>query len=333
MSIRRNIAGRRQKGMAMVMVLGVLAVVMLMVVHVMTVCEVISKEAYVNATRMELRYAAESASDHGFWMHLTDRRLYSNRKLGQDDESRVSETDFEPWMADRRAHEPFEDANLQVYIDGVEKSIILTKTETFKKNVDIDDTDALDIIDDFLDVLGDYTDTDSLIKVAGKEKDDYSAEGYSSMPRNGAIQFKEEVYWIDGWQDVVGGEVTIVPPYGKSLPTSSGKPSFFSSSLAEIKATLDLSDSEIDEVKEAREHWINESTPIADSLSADLYANILANYNFQESDIAEIVVSSATPNGELRTVFRNTREVNMNKSTIFADKSSQAFSIWSRTIF
>jgi len=319
--------------MAIVMVLGVLAVVLLMVVHVMTVCQVISKEAYVSAKRSELRYLAEAGADHAFWMHLTDRRLFPNRKLGVEDESRVGgDLDFEPWMIDRRMHQPF-DANLQVYIDSVEKSLRLDKTESFKANVDVEDTDTLELIDNFLDVLGDYIDTDSLVKVAGKEEDEYAAEGYASLPRNGEIQFKEEAFWLDGWQNAIYSDLTIVPPKSKKLSSSDSKPSFFSASSSDIQRVLNLDDNEVQEILGARQKWIDNGTPLSDSLSADVYANIMGAFNFTESDYAEFVVSSSTPNGEMRVVFRNTREANISKSSIYADTSSESFSIWNRTIY
>ena len=322
---------KRNKGMAIVMVLGVLAVTLLLVVHVMTICEVISRDAYASSKRLELRYQAESGADHAFWMHLADRKLFPSRKLGIDNDSRLGDSDFEPWMADRRAHQLF-DANCQAYIDTIERSIWPTKTDSFKKNVDVDDTDTLEIIDNFLDVLGDYTDSDSLTKLAGKEEDDYAAEGLFSMPRNGALQFAEELFWLDGWTDVITSEVTIIPPKGKNLAENT-KPSFFSASPTEIQTTLDLSDSELAEVIDARNQWINSGTLISDSLSSDLYANILGAFSFQESDYACFVVSSATNEGELRILYKAVREVNLSKNSIYADSAQESFSIWRRTIW
>ena len=313
------------------MVMGVMAVTLLLVVHVMTICEVISRDAYASSKRLELRYQAESGADHAFWMHLVDRKLYPSRKLGVDADSRLGDSDFEPWMADRRAHELF-DANCQAYIDTIERTIWANKPETFKKNVDVDDTDMLEIIDDFLDVLGDYTDSDSLTKLAGKEEDDYAAEGLASMPRNGAMQFAEELFWLDGWTDVITGEVTMIPPKGKSIAEST-KPSFFSASISDLQKTLDLSDSDLEEVIRARDEWTRSGTLLSDSLSGDLFANIMGAFNFQESDYACFVVSAATLEGELRVLFKQVREVNLSKTSIYADSTQEAFSVWRRTIW
>lgn len=319
-----------ERGMAIVMVLGVVAVVLLMVVHAMTICEVIGRDSYTTASRTELKYQAESAADHAFWLHLTDRRMFPTRNLGTDDVARDS-YDLEPWMADRREHRVF-DRNCYVYISTVEKTVRLDSLESFKANVTADDTEQLELIDDFLDVLEDYTDADSLARLYGKESGDYENEGYAALPRNAGMQFAEEVFWIDGWQDVVKSEVTIVPPKGKSLDTNS-KTSFFSASPYEIQSALDLSDDELQNVLDARDNWIADGTSLEESLSSDLYANILMKFNFRESNVAEYIVSAATDNGEMRVIYDNVREVNFSRSTIYADSEHQALSIWKRIAY
>lgn len=322
----------RERGMALVMVLGVLAVTLLMVVHMMTVCEVISKETYVTCRRSQLRYVAEAAADHALWMHITDRRLYSDRELGKSDESRVNETDFEPWMADRREHQLF-GSNTYAYIGSVEKSIRLDKTDTFKKNVDMEDTDTLELIDNFNDVLADYTDADTTVRLNGKEEGDYEGDGLYAMPRDGAMQFKEEVYWLDGWEDVITGEITIIPPNKKTIPeTENGKVSFFTASPSEIQSDLDCTDKDLEEILEARRRWTEEKVPLDESLSSDLYYNIKSSYNFMESNLAQIFASAASDDGEVRVLYSVIREVDLSKSTIFAERESQSLSIWNRMI-
>ena len=316
--------------MAIVMVLGVIAVVLLMVVHAMAICEVIGRESYTTASRTHLRYQAESAADHAYWMHLVDRRMFPNRNLGAEDAARDS-YDLEPWMADRREHRVF-DTNCFVYINTVEKTVRLDKLNTFKANVSSDDTEQLELINRFLDVLNDYTDSDSMARFYGKEDGDYAEEGYGALPRNAAIQFAEEVFWLDGWRDVLKTEITLVPPKGKTLDTSA-KTSFFSASPYEIQTSLDLSDEDLEAVLEARDKWMSDGTLLSDSLDAGLYANIRMKFNFREVNVAEYTVSSATENGELRVVYDVVREANFARSTIFADKEKQALSIWKRMAY
>ena len=319
---------RGQRGMALVMVMGVLAVTLLMVAHAMTVCELAGKEAYVNASRSELRYVAESALSHAFWMHLTDRRLFTNRKLGTTSEARLGDASFEPWMADRRAHDILEGA-ATAYVGTVEKSINITDTASFKQNVSVDDTEALDAITDFLDVLADYTDSDFACKLAGMEEDDYAALGIPSLPRNASMQFREELYWLPGWKDAVKGEVTIIPPKGKSLSNKNSKPSFFSSSETEIQRILDLSDSELEAVLEARRLWVEDGRELSETLDADLLVKVNNNFNFTESNVAQYTVSVPSSDGSFRVLRSVVRECDLSRATIYADRNSQTLSIWS----
>ena len=330
MSVERTSRGKGERGMALVMVLGVLAVSSLLIMHAMTVSEVISRDAYVSSRRMELRYQAESAADEAFWMHQTDRRLFSSRRLGVTSENRA-DSSFDPWMADRRAH-PLYEGNCQAYIARVEKSIQVSSTDSFKKHVDVDDTETLELITDFLNVLSDYTDSDSTARLNGKEDDDYEAEGLADMPRNGDMQFKEELYWLDGWEDALLGEVTIIPPSGKSL-SSSSNPSFFSASEEEIRRILDADDATMETLLEARRLWTEEGTPLEDSLPADLMANVSSSFSFTETDVAAYIVSSATPEGDIRVLHEVVRGSNISATSVYADSSNQAFSIWMRTVF
>ena len=126
------------------------------------------------------------------------------------------------------------------------------------------------------------------------------------------------------------GEVTIVPPRGKSFSSnnSNSKPSFFSASAADIQRLLDLTDAELETVLDAREQWTQNGITLEDSLSADLLLNIQNQFNFNESNVAEYVASVKSPDGSFRQILRVVRECDLSKSTIYADKNAQTFSVW-----
>ncbi|MDD4537781.1 MAG: hypothetical protein PHT80_02105 [Lentisphaeria bacterium] len=322
----------RQRGMALMLVLGVLATVLLMVAHLMTVAEVIAKEAKVAALRSEMRYQAEAAADTGFWMLLTDRRLFANRKLGQSLEAREAVSDFEPWMVDRRAH-AFDNDSCYVYLQAAEQAFIVTKPEALKDNVDPDDQEKLDEISEFIDVLNDYTDRDDLKKLYGKEVDDYAADGFPTLPRNNAMQFREELYWLPNWQNCVVGEVTVIPPRNINYVIGKNKPSFFSASEDYVKQVLDLGDNEWDAIEQAREEWANNGTPLEESLDAALYQTILGAFDFNEADLAAIsAVSHAPGDPRIRLHVQVIREVKITSGTIFSDREQETFSIWEKKL-
>lgn len=322
----------RQRGMALMLVLGVLATVLILVAHLMTVAEIIAKEAKVASLRSEMRFQAESAADTGFWMLLTDRRLFANRRLGQSLEAREAVSDFEPWMVDRRAH-AFDNDSCHVYLQAAEQAFIVTKPEALKDNVDPDDQEKLDEISTFIDVLNDYTDRDDLKKLYGMESDDYAADGLPTLPRNNAMQFREELYWLPNWQNCVVGEVTIIPPRNINYVMGRNRPSFFSASEEYVKQLLDLSDAEWDAIEQARQEWANDGTPLEESLDAALYQTILGAFDFNEPNLATIsAVCHAPTDPRIRLHCRVTREVNINSGSIFSDRDQETFSIWERKL-
>ena len=334
--------------MALLLVLAVLAATTILAAHMMLVSEIVAKDAKVAAITSELRLQAESAADMGLWMHLTDRRLFSDRTLGVDLSDRDATSDFEPWMMDRREHLLYDDT-CQVFIGDALKSISVTNIDSVKSGIDVDDTDSLDIANEFIDIYNDYVDSNDLTNLYGKEAEDYANDGYPTLPRNDAMQFRAEIYWLDNWQNVITGEITIIPPKGITISTgtssaaggssgrtssggtssSSSKIPFFTASEQDfINQITDLSDADLQAILDARDAWTFDAIPLEESLDADLLYNVKSKFSFNESNYAEITATATDPSGEIRVVRTITREVNMSSSSIFADRAKETFSIW-----
>ncbi len=338
-----------QDGMALLLVLAVLAATTILAAHMMLVSETVAKDAKVAAITSELRFQAESAADMGLWMHLTDRRLFSDRTLGVDLSDREATSDFEPWMMDRREHLLYDDT-CQVFIGDALKSISVTNIDSVKSGIDIDDSDALDIANEFIDIYNDYVDSNDLTNLYGKEADDYANDGYPTLPRNDTMQFRAEIYWLENWQNVITSEITIIPPPGITINTgssssggSSGRtpstgsrsgssntkiPFFTASEQDFINQITDLSDADLQAILDARNAWTLNAVPLEESLDADLLYNVKSKFSFDESNYAEITATATDPSGEIRVVRTVTREVNMSSSSIFADRAQETFSIW-----
>ncbi len=333
---------QHDSGMALIMVLGVLAASMLLIAHLMVITEIIAKEEMVVTSKSRLRYQAESAAEVTFWMHLTDRRLFSNRRLGQtaEDELRASR-DFEPWMLDRRPH-LFDQGLVITYLSSGEEGFKVSEPTSLRNHISsLDEGDLLDEINIFIDILNDYTDNNDLRALHGMERDEYLAEGFPTLPRNGKIEFRGEVYWLPNWREVIPGEVAIVPPPGLSVQasgsrgsarSSGARPSFYSASSEIIQRILDLSDRELEEVLQAREAWETQGTPLEDSLEIELLSKIRNAFNFTENNLALITAAAYQQNRELRTCYRLIRESDISKATFFSDRGRQTLSIWERTV-
>ena len=147
------------------------------------------------------------------------------------------------------------------------------------------------------------------------------------------MQFKEELFWLDGWESAVVGEVTLIPPSGKSLgSTTTSKPSFFSTSEAELMRILEIDEETLAVLVDARDQWVRDGVPLEDTLPADLLVNVTGKFGFTETDVAEYIVSSATAQGDVRVLYRVVRGSNLSASSIYADRNNQCFSIWMREV-
>ncbi len=325
---------KNQDGVALIMVLGVLAVCMLLISHMLLVSEVIGREALVVTRKSRLRYQAESAADTSFWMHLVDRRLFSNRRLGQreEDEMRISQ-DFPPWMLDRRPH-LFDNGLVTTWLSSAEEGFKISEPDSLRSNIAAEEVDLLAEVDAFLDVLGDYTDADDLHKLNGMEAEQYAAEGFPTLPRNAAMEFKAEIYWLPGWRNIIPGEIAVVPPPGLSYPTTSrnARPSFFSASEETIRNLLDLTESELEEIRYARQQWQEEGVALEEVLSTELWSRVLGAFNFTETNLAQVMAVATEPDRSLQSSYRIIREANMSKATCYSDKKLQTLAIWERML-
>ena len=326
---------RSERGMALVMVMGVLATVMLLVSHLMTVSELVSRESYVVSSKGLLRYRAESAAETAYWLHLTDRRLFTDRTLGQtaDDDDRVS-WDFPPWMLDGRPHFMDEErtcVTLTSGENGLTKKNLTSQLKTGRSAVD--DADYLVAVDEFAAALTDYEDSDDLRSINGYEEEDYAADGFPTLPRNGTMEFKAELYWLPGWQEVITREIATLPPSGISYTyKDSGRTSIYSATKAEIADKLDLEEEDADvlDVMEALQRWKEDGIPLDETLDATLLITLKSNFSFSEAGVALLESQAYDGQRELMAGYRIVREAKISSRTFFADKQKECLCIWER---
>ena len=258
----------RSRGVALVIVLGVLSVITVMALHVTTTSEVAALEAKVLADRGLLKYAAESAADRAFWLLLTDKRN-PDRALAPEELADVAPEDL-PWEINGAAHTlDVGDVRVEVETpDANRGGLVLSgkgwlgKLQGELARMTADDDERREALDLFLDVLKDYVDRGDEVHPRGKERPDYETEGYPSLPRNGELQYREEALWLEGLSDAIprmAAEnpalldrdlIRLIPPAGVNFP-SKGKPSIYSAKLLNTALRGNLSTDEAREIEEA----------------------------------------------------------------------------------
>jgi hypothetical protein len=319
--------------MALVVVMGTAAIAAVMAAHVMLLSETVAREAAVAAARQELRYAAESAADRAFWLHLVDRRLFTDRTLGVVSAER-EERQLEPWMLDGRPHR-FEGTACTVSLHDALQGISFAGNQPgqeLREQIDPEDSERREAVDTFLDIVADYVDPDDQTHLRGMEQDDYEAEGWAGLPRDAPFQFREEIYWLPGWREVLYGPVQAIPPPGIGNPQRPGAtalPPFFSSAPGVLQQRGGLDAAELALVLEARTRWQQDGIPLDQLLDADLLGRIRGRFSLVESTAVTVAVEAVSAAGVVGH-FSVTRTTDLGRPDTYSDSARQAWALWSR---
>jgi hypothetical protein len=243
-------------------------------------------------------------------------------------------------MLDGRQHSPDPDTRVRVALLDATRGIDVSGNSPASELGDrlddtIDDPEDNERVRAFLAVAADYVDSNDLRREPyGKERADYEDEGFWDFPRDGQLMFREEVYWLDGWQDVLHGSVQLIPPKGiHAVKVSNRRKPFFSSSPASIKAVLRLDNSELAQVLEARRAWRQQLTPLDESLDADLLARVRAAFSFAESGLATIEALAESHIAGISRKMRLTLNCDLRKTDSYSDTARQALAIWERRYY
>ena len=331
---------RKERGIALIMVLGVLVVVGLMAGHIAVLSETVDAESRVAALRSGLKYAAESAADRALWFHLVDRRLFKKRRLGLDMSERDAADLEEAWMLDGKTHE-FKESGCRVALRDAIAGLDFSGNKAASKlrplliAPEAEEEERVGV-EDFLDVLADYIDPDDALHLNGKEIGDYQADGYANLPRNGPLQFREEVHWLDGSEIILtgSGRPRIVPPAGLAFPKSKQKRiPFFSSSRAEIERAAKVSPEEAEQLVLARTRFQTLGELLEENLDPHLLQLAYSNFSFDESVIVTVIAEASSPTGEVKRVLRVTRDCRLKAVNAFSSNQRECLANWEKIVF
>ena len=308
---------KNEKGIALILVLGVTAMFSMIITSMVIRSKVSQRLGYINANSGKHRYYAESALSRTLWLLKKDRDIHRNRRLGQQEILEEQAEEEERWQADGTPHYmqfgkhiakiTLYDADQGMQVEG---TITGSRRRRIKEYLSSEDEEQDQIAEEFLDKLQDYTDRDDVELDYGAERAFYMDENGMDLPRDRQMQYTEEILWVPGivnavfhsvdevtdeLRDNIFKEFRIIPPRGFRF-SSSNRPSFFSSSLYQIQNRAQLEDEEMEVVKEAKDLWAKDRTPVEETLG-DLYTTIARYFSFNESNIYRIEIECSLKDG------------------------------------
>lgn len=307
-----------ESGIALILVVSILAVVSVMATHMVVVSRVSAVEAKVLSDRHRLRHAAESAAERAFWLYLCDRKRFPADHANLLSEAPPAEGrgGGDPWLADGTSHrfELDSDGSATVTVRDANRGYSLQGKNPHNRIRQLfQNLEENEQLRAFLDRLADYVDEDGNTRLDGLERAEYEALGFPQLPRNGPLEFREELLWIPGLAEAfgrpgeefgAGGDVLDLfqplPPEGDSFPNA--RPSVFSASPALLRYKLDSGLGEAESILRAFQRARTENLPLDTLLDPATIQRVQQEFTTGESGIVVVRARASTPAGVGRTV-------------------------------
>lgn len=243
-------------------------------------------------------YQTESAAMRIAWLIASDRARYTISMPGDTD---YSEYEYDRFMADGVVHKlnsygtDFEfvilDAN-----SGVDVQNSYSGNFASLKNGRNEDTVWTEALDRLSECIGDYLDSDDDVFEDGWEAPEYEDADMEPLPRNGQIQFREELYYIPSFAEIFPpdsngrmSQVRLIPL--DNLADLSGTGSLFGASALELETGANLDEGELQEVLSALENWRNNRERLSDQLDPFLLQRLRNAFSWQESGNYTVLIS------------------------------------------
>jgi hypothetical protein len=248
----------------------------------------LSKSAVFNVTAhvkmQRSMLVSEGVANRVMWLLAADRSLYSTSE--QMGETVYDEYEYDRYLADGTPHTlDYYGEEVQFTITDARSGVDLSSDgyaaalNSLVQNRDdsADWTDGVaalqNQIADYVDSNGDTTGDDGL------EEANYDELNMRPLPRNAAMQFREELLYLPAFRDLFTTDrngrldaVRLIPP--ENTVSLSGAPSLMTASDDMLKSYCNLEDGEVTEVREAINAWLKERTPLSESLDSELLGKL-----------------------------------------------------------
>lgn len=255
-----------------------------------------SVAAHVELQRSML--IAEGAANRIQFLMAADRQLNPDDKPGEVD---YTAFEYDRYLADGVVH------SLDYYGEKIDFTVHdavsgwdMSSTNYAKAiSAVTSDEDAgedlLDLADQVSHRLGDYLDADEDIREYGQEAADYEERGAKPLPRNGAMQFREELLYIEDFTELFPldkfgrlSNIRLIPPENTSK--LDGTPSLFSADRRTLELQCDLSEDELDTVMDALNRWKQDKELLSDTLDEELLAKLKSKFSTVESGAYTVMI-------------------------------------------
>ncbi|MBR2344925.1 MAG: general secretion pathway protein GspK [Lentisphaeria bacterium] len=256
---------------------------------------------------------AEGVANRVQWLMAADRNLNPNDKPGTVD---YTTFEYDRFMADGVKH------TLEYYGETVQVQVVdavngwdmgQSQYQSVLNMISGQEDageDVVDLCEEISQLIADYIDSDENIQERGMESADYEDAMKKPLPRNAAMQFREEFLYIRNFTELFPldkdgrlSAVRLIPPANTS--DLSGNPSLFTVTRKDVELNFpDLGEDEIDNIMQALKLWREDRELLSDNLDEDLYNQLTAKFSAVESGAYTVIISAPSDGVSRNRPFR-----------------------------
>ena len=288
-------SNHREHGFALVSTLALLVVLSLLIASAVALSQYLTAEIDTFDNINRAFYTSESAINRAIVLLTQDRAKHTNRSLGSPSSS-IDEQ--ERFLADGRIH-IFDiygsKVSVQIF-DAVRGIDVSGNNPARQLSFATTDSDNKEQQEKLSNRLNDYVDADDLVRLGSLEAIGYESRNLFNLPRNRALQFKEELRWIPGFkehypitEDGYWSCFRLIAP--DKLRMLSGRPNLYSTPQAVLIERCAFNQRDAELLKNAFEQWQVEGKDLAQTLPPTLYARLKSYFSTMESGVYTIRVS------------------------------------------
>ena len=289
---------RCENGSALVAVLCLLLTGGIITTAVLALSKTGTFTVYAHLERQKSMFVAEGVATRVQYLYAADLHLHTSEKLGETD---YTEYDYDRFLCDGVKHV------IDYYGEKVQFTITDTISgedvaqdisATLNKFINDDtDTDVQETVTKFGNYLRDYIDTDDTVRDDSWEATDYEDAGLKPLPRNSALQFREELTLIPEFfklysMDKDGRMSNIRLVQLKGCPETTGKPSLFTATAQMVKNYCDIEEEKVPEVMDALNAWKRDRTLLSDTLDDELLSKLKSSFATSESGLLTVNIEA-----------------------------------------
>ncbi len=297
----RIVKSRSERGVALISVLCLLLTAGAMIGAAVALSQ-LNTFGIASAVEMQQsRYVAEGAAARIQFFLAADIASNGDRSLGETD---YESEEYERLLADNVEHVidyygiPVR-FRISDTVSGMELSNATAQNRM--KNTEEASGDWETTVSEFFDKYGDYVDTDDNTSSSGMESGEYDAEDLHPLPRNAAMQYREEIWYIPGARRIFrpdrDGRLSTVRLIIDGVDSSAANPSVFTADKLLLRTWGSFTSDEADEVLKALKQWRMDRKLLSDQLDGEFISQLKQYFSWSESGIYTIDILSAAPEG------------------------------------